>query len=158
MLSSRQEVRPWIYSREQNRQDPCSRGVSGLVGGSETKKHIITMCVGFTLGHQVAMRVGTTLRFGVRNGHLDEMQFGLDLRDESTITRQKKQPIETCGRNSPRSPTKSLVFFHFTNLFLLDFSFPNDVTLWGDLYYNIKLLNLCITHAKTSLPADERGK
>lgn len=56
------------------------------------------------------------------------------------------------------SPTKSLVSSHFTNLFLLDFSFPNDVNIWEDLYYNVKLLNLFMTHVKASLSADERGK
>lgn len=55
------------------------------------------MCVGFTLGQKVTMRVGPTLRFGVRNGHLDEMQFGSDLSAESTIARQWAE--ETANRN-----------------------------------------------------------
>lgn len=105
------------------------------------------------------MRVGPKLRFGVRNGHLDKMQFGSDLRDESPIARQWAK--ETANRNMwKKQPevTDSLVSFHFINLFLLDFSFPNDVNIWGDLYYNIKHFNLCITHVKASLPADGRGE
>lgn len=43
------------------------------------------------------MRVGPNFRFGVRSGHLDEMQFGSGLRDESTIARQWAK--ETTNRN-----------------------------------------------------------
>lgn len=49
------------------------------------------------MGQQVPMRVGSRLRLGVRNGHLEEMQFSSNLTGESKVTRRWAK--ETAGRN-----------------------------------------------------------
>lgn len=85
------------------------------------------------MGGQVPVRVGSKLRLGIRNGHLEAMQFSSDLTGESKITRQRAK--ETANRNMWEKQLKvtDKESFHFADLSLPGFSFPKDVNIWGYL-------------------------